>query len=225
MYEEAIANPEIMTPEEWKLYQDYTKLFQNLIKDLKEKNYLKHIREIPENHPNILETFQRFTKGYNMMIDTFYGEGKMKSFVERNKDFGVTEKEMPNLFVSQVIAFLIISSESFRNNLLAIIRWKEPFRKKMGLGELLTEIRNISPNYGKQVKDLLDTKLRNALVHGTFWIDGDTILYCNDMRLIKPSKIKLFNLLQVVKKTNVINTALFAVMVNYGQQGFFARAK
>jgi len=215
----SISNPEIMNEEDRILYQNCIDLFSDLLIDLNHKNYLKKMKNIPANHSFILDMFMRFTKAYNMMLDALYPQQKMEDFINKNKGSGFTAKDIPDLFVSQVISSLILSSEGFKNNILAIIQWKKPFSKRMGLGTLLKALKKVSPKYGTEVKKLLDSQIRNSLVHGTFWLDDDSIFYCDDIRLIKPREIKIFDLLMLVKKTHIVNTALFTVMVDYAVKG------
>lgn len=216
-----IENPEVMTPEEWKFFHKCEQIFKGLLKDLKKQNRLKSIAEMPSNSYKIIETSQRFSEAYNMIIPIFSGKGTMEKFVEHNRIFNINERDLPYLFASQLIGTMITSSESFRNNLLTILKMEDGFYDTMGLGTLLHRLEEVSPIYGKQLNDEIDSNLRNALVHGTFWVNGNHVYYCKDMKLINPKMIPLHKLMIEMKNANILNVCLFNLMVINATKGFF----
>jgi len=216
-----IENPESMTPEEWKYFRKCEQILRLLLDDLKQQNRLKRLVEMPLNSPKIIETSQRFGEAYNMIVPIFREKGIMDKFVKHNKIFGFNEKDLPYLFASQLVGTMITSTELIRNNLLTILKMKDGFSDVMGLGALLRRLEEVSPIYGKQLNDEIDSNLRNALAHGTFWIDGNHIYYCEDMRLINPKIIPLHKLMIRMKNANILSVCLFNLIIISAKQGFF----
>ena len=176
---------------------------------------------MPVNSYNVIDTSQRLNEAYNMVIPIFKNINSMNDFINNNIKFGINEKDLPYLFASLLIGTMINSSESFRNNLLTILKLEDGFYEKMGLGTLLSQLELKSPVHGKKLNDEIDSKLRNALVHGTYWIDGNHIMYCEDMKLENPKTKPLHELMIDMKNANIMNTCLFNLMVTYAAKGFF----
>lgn len=209
----AIANPEDMSPNEWNFFERCNILFSGLIEDLKDGGLLKTLEELPENQPKITETYAKINEGYNMFLDIFEESAQLLKFIKHNAVFGFTEEKLPYLLASVVIGEFIIINEMFRNLMLTILKLEDPFSEKMTLNQLLIELEKVSTYYGKEIKKLFLTKLRNALVHLTFWIDGNKLYFCDDMKLENPSNILISKLIMEVKKTAIMNTSLFVLIV------------
>jgi hypothetical protein len=221
-HRDSIANPEDMTKEEWELWHRYKCIFSSLLEDLKRDNMLKHSNKMPKNFLKLIEDGKKFNKSYNMMQRIFDEKGKSKRFVEHNKDeFGITEEDLPYLFVSQAISSLITNAEFFKNTMITILRMEKGFHDKMTVGALLSSLAKLYPKQGTTIKNEIDTDLRNALVHGTFWIDGKDVLYCKDMKLENPKSIGLDELLIKVKDHNIIAQCFLWLIGEKASKGFF----
>ncbi len=215
----AVDNPEYMTDKEWVFFERCELLVSGLIKELHKDGFLKNLKDLPKNQPNTIDTYSRFKKAYNMFVGVFKEPEQIKKFIESNNEFGFDQKNLPYLFVSVVLGHYIIHTEMFRNLILTILKFEEPFRPVMTLNQLFNEIEKTSTYFGSEIKKLFMGKLRNSLVHLTFWIDGDDLYYCDDMKLENPLKINIYEILIEVKKIAILNTCLFATMVNYGVSG------
>ena len=223
MYHDRISNLEDMTPKEWKLWGCYESIFSGLLDDLKRNNLLKHPSTMPKNFIKLIETTNKFAITYNMVQFIFDEKGRSKRFVDQNKDeFKITEEGLVYLLVSQVITCLITNAELFRNAMLLILTMGDKFNERMGLGTLLRELIKVSPKHGTDIKNEIDTDLRNAMVHGTFWVDGLNIHYCTDMTLTNPKIIRLDKLIfEEVKCFNIIARCFIWLIGEKASKGFF----
>jgi len=222
LFRKYLANPEDMTDEEWDQWNKYRRIFSGLLDDLKRNNKLKSPDEMPRNFLKLIETTNRFARAYNMMQTIFEERGKSERFVEHNRDeFGITAEDLPYLYVSQIIAVLITNAELFRNTMLEILKMEDGFFERMGLGALLYELSEVSVRYGTELRDEIETVLRNAMVHGTFWIDGIFVYYCEDMTLENPRTIRLDKLMNEVKRYNIIARCFIWLIGEKASEGFF----
>jgi len=223
MFKECIENLEDITQEEWELLHRYKIVLSDLLDDLKSKGKLKSLCKMPTNFPKLIETNRKFNRTYNMMLKIFDEKGKSKRFVENNKDeFGITEEDLPYLFISQVLSCFIFNMEFLRITMLEILK-RDKFKETIPFRTLISKLSKISPEYGKKLEDEIDINLRNAVAHGTFWIDSRNLYYCDNMRLEKPISIELSKLLIEVKRHNIIAQCFLCLVTEKLKKTFYSR--
>jgi len=162
----------ILTETEKKEWDKAHSLFEEVLDDLNSKNLLRRgIIQIDRGRlASIWENSRNFALAFNQMVDKTKSVEKGKEFIQKCANAGLTEHTMTYLFVSQMIGTMLINIESvFKTSFLFFLVEENGIKKDMTLGQLLFTLRKIMPDFGKKLEDMTNTKLRNALAHGTFW--------------------------------------------------------
>ena len=196
-------------------------LFEGLLEDIKKNGYLKSSGNLPSKCTNLMVTTDKMGASYNMLQSIFEERGRSANFIEHNKIFNVTAEGLVYLLVSQSISNVLNNAEMLRNTLLEIIKTNGIFTDRMGLGTLLRKLDELSPNYGGKIRVEVDTDIRNALAHRTYWVDGRDVVYCTDMSLENEKRIDLGELWMEGKKMNILYQNLLKLIADKSQKGFF----
>lgn len=216
-----VANPWSMGEDDWKYWDQMQPLFEGLLEDIKRKGYLKSSGDLPSKFTNLMVTTDKMGASYNMLQSIFDEKGRSTNFVKHNKYFNVTAEGLVYLLVSQSISNVLNNAEMLRNTFLEIIKTNGRFTDKMGLGALLRELEELSPNFGGKVREEVDTDIRNALAHRTYWVDGRDVIYCTDMSLENEKRIDLVGLWMEGKNLNILYQNLIKLIADKSQKGFF----
>lgn len=210
-----------LTNEEEQYCKQIKQIMIDLLNELKTKNYLKTANEIPENSTNMFLTHRSLQKAYNMFLNIFYERGKSKKFIEQTKEFGLTEEDFPYLWLSELISVYVRSQEAIKNYIKIVIKFREPFTINAGIGSLLNSLEHVSLELGKKLSDELNSPLRNSLVHGTYWQEGENVFYCTDINLINPRKTNLTLIINDIRKFGIIEVCIFETLLEKLKEGFF----
>jgi hypothetical protein len=70
-----------------------------------------------------------------------------------------------------VLSVFVESTELLTKNLLILMNLKKPFRPKITFGEFIWLLCEECPKFGPALAHELDLRLRNAVVHGIYWMD------------------------------------------------------
>jgi hypothetical protein len=188
-------------------------LFEKMLDDFHAKNLLRkgtisvdrtRLRQIWENSMN-------FGIAFNDMTRKFSNRESALAFI-RGAD--LTETSATYIFLSQLIGTALISFESvFRTSLLFFLEEEEGITKAMALGQLLRQIEIISPKIGACLREMVDTKIRNSLAHGTFWFKkGGKVCLATNSYLEEVEEMPLSEFWIEIKKMNIIAIAFIEVL-------------
>lgn len=188
-------------------------LFEEMLDDFNSKNLLRKgmIRLDRTRLAQIWENSNNFGIAFNEMIRKF---SKAESTLAFIKGADLTETSATYVFLSQLIGTALISFESvFRTSLLFFLEEEEGITKTMALGQLLRQIETISPEIGARLREMVDTKIRNALAHGTFWFArGGKVYLATNSYLEEVEVMPLHKFWIEIKKMNLIAIALIEVL-------------
>jgi len=118
---------------------------------------------------------------------------------------------------------LLVYFESvFKTSLLFFLEEEEGITKKMTLGQLLRQIKEISPSIGTRLERMIDTKLRNALAHGTFWfMESGRVFLATNSYLEEVEEITLTEFWIEVRKMSIIGIAFIDTLHQKIKEGYF----
>jgi hypothetical protein len=152
-----------------------------------------------------------FGIAFNDMTRKFSNRESALAFI-RGAD--LTETSATYIFLSQLIGTALISFESvFRTSLLFFLEEEEGITKAMALGQLLRQIEIISPKIGACLREMVDTKIRNSLAHGTFWFKkGGKVCLATNSYLEEVEEMPLSEFWIEIKKMNIIAIAFIEVL-------------
>lgn len=192
---------------------------------LQKKGYLRDtLRENTERTKfiSVMKDSDRLSAAYNMLFHAFATKGLSRVFAEHNAQFGFDEDGVAYLFLSESISTVVRTSELFKNAFLYVLRTakkhsKDGFWSRMTLGQL-SESLNLSTNgLSMFLTDKMNVKLRNALAHGLFWLEGSMLVYCDDITLQKQSEIAVSELWIKTRQQSLILQCLLTFIGDYFQ--------
>lgn len=167
------------------------------------------------NFPKILRDSDNLFEAYNMLFSIFGEKGRSKEFVEHNKKFGLYEKGFLYLFLSESISTFQRNVELFKNCFLFIFDLRRGFWAKMTLGPFLEKLINVTGTNGQRIAQEIDVKLRNALAHGLFWMNGVELVYCEDVALKKQKRISLDKLWMKTRDQSIVSQCLIKFIADW----------
>jgi hypothetical protein len=196
--------------EEFKTYEKASVLFGKLLDDLKTRNMLrKTTQEEKRRLLSILWNTLQFQDAFNEMTKR-YDPRNFDDFVTRT---GLTKETLVFSFVNQILGNLLTCYESLiKLSLLFFVDEKSGLRKYMTLGQLLIELKKISPLFVAQLSPMINRELRNALAHGFFWLESDGLHFAKNSYLEGEKTISFNELGNEMRKTSIIGRAFVHVM-------------
>lgn len=214
-----------LTETEKKEWDQARSLFEKMLDDFNSKNLLrKGIIQIDRQRLALVwENSRNFGLAFNAMVDKFKTKEKAEDFAQKCANADLTKHTLTYLFISQLIGTMLINIESvFKTSLLFFLVEENGIKKDMTLGQLLTTIRKIMPTNGKRFEDLVNTKLRNALAHGTFWFkEGGRVFLATNSYLEEVEEITLAELMIEGKRMNIIAMAFIDTLMQRVREGYF----
>lgn len=182
----------------------YKTLFYNLLNDLYEQDMLRlKFTEDDRKAELIILTMRNFSCAFNLYDAAYTGE-KGEEYIRANEKFELRDETLANIWVIQLIMTIITQVELFKTLFLIYLQKKNGIRARMTLGELLGKLRELSPTYGAELSSYINNNLRNALVHGYYWIRDYKLHYAEDSSLQDPKVMELHEFLKEARKHNLL---------------------
>lgn len=210
---------DLKTEEERKISQDASSLFGRLLDDLKTRNMLR--QTAPEEKRRLLSIFENtwISQGaFNEMTKRY----EPKNFDDFVLKTGLTKETLVYSFFNQILGNLLICYESLiKLPLLFFLDEKWGITKKMTLGKLLEKLQAISPSFVKEINSMIDKNLRNAIAHGTYWLEKDGLHFSEDSYLEGEKTMPLNELRNEMRKASIIGGAFVHVIRQKAESGYF----
>lgn len=189
---------------------------------LEKKGFLRvTLRESAERAKfmNIMRDFNKLTAAYNMLFHVFEKRGRSKEFAKHNKTFGFDEDGVAYMFLSESVATVLRTTELFKNSFLYVLKTTRKkdavFWPNMTLGELSRSLERITEGKSRRLMEKMDLKLRNALTHGLFWLEGSILVYCEDITLKEQKEIVVSELWIKGRAQSLTLLCLLAFIADY----------
>ena len=185
--------------------KEFRQILKNVLEELRNKNLLSF--DSTRGHAdflNILEDHSiKLPRAHNMLWEIFSEKEKSKKFAEHNREFGITERDLPYLLLTVTIYTFIINVELFKNSLLLVLKKEQGFKEKMTLYPFLNVLaRNTKDGY--KIQKIIDVNLRNAFSHGLFWMKAEYLCYYEDISLKKLCQIRFDDFIMEARKHNIL---------------------
>lgn len=204
------------------IWNEAYSLFTELMDDLKSKNLLRKgtLHMDRERLALIWENSRNYSAALNVMVSKFDSEKTLKEFASKS---GLTLDTITYIFLSQLLATSLIDFESvLKTSLLFFLEEENGIRSTMTLGQLLRKIRKISPQLGNRLIEMINTKIRNSLAHGSFWFKrGGMVYLASNSHLDEVEEMELFQLWIETKRINIIAHAFTCVLSEKIDEGYF----
>lgn len=196
-------------------------LFEKMLDDFNSKNLLRKGTISVDRHrlARIWEDSMKFGSAFNDMVGKFNNE---KTFLDFSNNAGLAPESATYVFLSQLVGTALINLESvFKTSLLFFLEEEKGIKKTMTLGQLLRQIKIISPEIGANLNEIVDTKIRNALAHGTFWFKKGKVCLATNSYLEDFEEIPLHEFWIEARKMNIIAIAFIEVLNKRIDAGYF----
>ena len=159
---------------------------------------------------------------FNEVVKNLETNEKAEDFAQKCQQAGLTKETLVYLFMAQMMGTYLVELESvFKTSLIFFLEEEHGVKKDMTLGQLLKAIKNIFPVVGKELHNMINTKLRNCLAHGAFWFQGGNAFLANNSYLEDVKVIPLHELWIEFKKANIIAISLTETLLQKIKQGYF----
>lgn len=194
-------------------WDDAVALFDKMLDDFNSRGLLrKGTLQMDRRRLSLIwDNSRYFGIALNEMIEKFRNE---KSILEFLKGAGLTSTSATYVLISQLVGTALINLESvFRTSLLFFLEEEQGITRKMALGQLLWQIKIISPEIGACLEELVNTKIRNPLAHGTFWFENGKIFLATNSYLEDVEEMQLHEFWIETKKINITAIALIEVLI------------
>jgi len=213
---------EEMTETERAKFEELKSKSHLLLDNLKTKGFLqKPNAETLTRFLKILEMNDEHSKIYNLLNDLYTNE-QVEEFLKCSAQFGLNEKNLPELHVFILIANFNRQTEAFKLAFLIMLKKDKSLKDKITLGPLSDRLREKSPDYAAAIVDELEVELRNAFAHQTYWFDNGKVVYCEDSSLSNPQEIELGHLMMKAKAQNILFQSFLHAIAEKARAGFFA---
>lgn len=207
-----------LSPEEQRYVLLIASYLQGIFEDLEKKGYLRaNLRGSIErtDFVKILEDSDKLFESYNMLFPIFWEKGRSTEFVRHNEKFGLYDKGLAYLFLSESISAFQRNVELFKNCFLFTLKVRRGFKAKMTLGQFLCKLVDVTGTKGEAIAREIDVNLRNGLTHGLFWMDRVELVYYEDITLKKQSRIGLDNLWMKARNQSLVTQCLIKSIVDW----------
>lgn len=207
-----------LSPKEQQYALQVASNLQDIFEDLRKKGHQRtKLRGEKErsNFISILRDSDNLFASYNMLFRIFGEKGRSKEFVIHNEKFGLYDKGIAYLFLSESISTFQRSAELFKNCFLFTLKARRSFRAKMTLGQFLQRLVDVTGTKGKAIAEEIDVDLRNGLAHGLFWMDGVELIFCADVTLKKQERIRLDALWIKTRKQSIVSQCLIKLVADW----------
>lgn len=213
---------DLKTEEERKISQDASSLLGMLLDDLKTRNMLRKTTSDERRRLlYILDNAGRFQDAFNVMTKQYGKDG----FAEFKRKTELPEEILIYSFLSQVFSTLLICYETpIKLPLVFFLDEKSGITKRMALGTVLKRLEHISPissSFVSGLNAMINKDLRNAISHGTFWIEQDGLHYAQNGYL-EGEKIQSFKELQTeMRRVSIVGKAFVHVIRQKAGSAYF----
>lgn len=207
-----------LSPEEQSFALHVTSRLQDVFEELARQGYLRtSLRAGIErlNFTKILEDSDYLFGSYNMLFNIFRERGGSREFLRHNEKFGLYEKGLAYLFLSESVSTFLRNIELFKNCFLFILKMRRGFRIRMTLGQLLQKLVEVTGTKGEAIAEKIDVDLGNGLAHGSFWVDKTELIYCEDITLKEQKRIRLDKLWINTRRQSITTQCLIRLIVDW----------
>jgi hypothetical protein len=113
--------------------------------------------------------------------------------INKSPNIGISEHGITYALVSLLWGSLIINMETIlKTSLLFFLKEEQGLNKSMTLGQLIKTIKDISPNVGQRLDNIIERKLRNTIAHGSFWFESGKVFLSENSHLNKVKEMPLY---------------------------------
>ncbi len=184
--------------------EQYKTLFFKLLNDLYKQDMLRlKFKEDDRRSIKIIETLMRFSEAFNNYDGAYMGDSG-EEYIRMSEKFGLSEDNLTHLWWLHLIIIMIGQVELFKTLFLIYLQKTKGIKGDETLTELLTKLRRITPKYVDRLECNINKELRNALVHGNYWLEGDNIHYAKDSTLKNPKTVSLPEFWIEVRRHNIL---------------------
>jgi hypothetical protein len=220
LWKKYIANPDAIGESEKIIWIELQEIFSDILTELKTNNKIEnnfthseinHFKKMMTTRNNIAENFGR-------IVETTDSSKKGYAFLNAIKNFNFNDVNYVYLIIELSIMNMITDIEAFK--ILLLFHLKDI--GKCRAIDFLQILQKYAPVNSKRLEPYItNTKIRNSLAHGTWAMENNQIVLFDDANLIPFKKLEIIELLEMVKKQNILIGCLSSVISDKIDKDFF----
>jgi hypothetical protein len=222
---QVVWNPDALGNKEKELWAELEPKIRALLEELKENGHIETLlvkHEVEALRP-MGDKFIEFAKLQNTLIQLFEPHISRR-FLAANKEFGITEFTVANLWEASSLLTALLCTELFK--LLILFHLKRGLRQDVYMiAKFDNTMKRLAPNAWQQLREYVDNDFRNSIAHGTFAFlrrSGKPIVEIyRDATLTVLDSMELHEFMIRVKEQNVLFICGFAVLYDLRKKGWF----
>jgi hypothetical protein len=218
------------TQSEERYMQKMTSIFENLLIELQSKGHIKEVVQIEQIRAGkeIIQMIDNFSLAYNSINEIFQHK-KEAQFAKIVESLGISETNISYIWYNLALSGFVNQVELLKTCMLLILLTEKPPRRGKRrsdiiyddetLGSLLHKLSRLS-KYGKELKKEINNELRNAVVHGWYWIGNGTMYYSRDPIFSNVQSITLADFItKQAKRHNLISQSFIRFFPRWFKEG------
>jgi hypothetical protein len=220
LWKKYIANPDAIGESEKIIWIELQEIFSDILTELKTNNKIEnnfthseinHFKKMMATRNNIAENFGR-------IVETTDSSKKGYAFLNAIKNFNFNDVNYVYLIIELSIMNMITDIEAFK--ILLLFHLKDI--GKCRAIDFLQILQKYAPINSKRLEPYItNTKIRNSLAHGTWAMENNQIVLFDDANLIPFKKLEIIELIEMVKKQNILIGCLSSVISDKIDKDFF----
>jgi hypothetical protein len=220
--------PVELTKLEKEYCQTVSRLIDEVLKELKQGGWIRKEIDFATLASAQLELIMGRINAHaevaNALTFAFFTKPRKFSRSLQDLHVGFTHENIPSVWFYDLFNIFVEGMEMTRHTLLRMIADKKPFRQGMTLGQVVREITNVCPTFGKTFASEIDVELRNALAHGNYWLtkEGEKWILNYTETLGRTGKSEpLLGVAIRMRKNNLLGTTLTENLAKKMKSGWF----
>lgn len=198
-----------------KEFEDHFAFFDKMFRTLKKEGKINPDYTNFRNESELLIAYTDHCRESFQKLDNVIRDVKQfQVFLKDVTNYGIDEKVFMMTYTSYLMYLILMSYANIENMLLTILKGARYGTKKDDfvngsetLAQLLNKIEKIYPK--EQLPyEVIDTKFRNALAHGWYFINNEQIIYFEDAMLKKKKILTVAQLLRKHIRLNILGMAV-----------------
>jgi hypothetical protein len=221
LWRKYIANPDAIGQSEKIIWIELQEIFSDILTELKLNNKIEmnfthseisHFKKMMTTRNNIAENFGKIVRTTDSMKKGY-------DFLNAIKNFDFNDVNYVYLIVELSVMNMLTDIEAFK--ILLLFHLKDVGKcRAIDFMQILQK--NAPVNFKKLEPYITENKIRNSLAHGSWAMENNQIVLFEDANLIPYKKLEIVDLLEMVKKQNMLIGCLSCVISDKIDKAFFA---
>lgn len=160
-----------------------------------------------------------FSKISNAFIGLFKSRENAEEFTKLNSRFGIDAETLAAASMMTWLTLSVLKTELFK--IVFLFHLKRGEHLSHSVSKFAKTMEFVAPNTWPELRQFVDSPLRNSLAHGTYAIVNDKVFLYDDATLLPIAKLELIEILARLKFEDVLFQCLVNLIRDKTNEGFF----